>query len=254
MIPTNDLEEQQDKLENTLKKAWKLFDDTQQYLQGDFYDNPVPDFSRRSEQLVRDEQTTMAERLEHYSLSQLTSLINSCSACPLNATRTHSVPGEGVANAKVMVVGEGPGADEDRLGRPFVGRAGRYLDNWLAAISLDRKQNVYITNIVKCRPPNNRDPRPEEAQECLPYLKRQIALIKPASILCVGRIAIHFLLGREEGVGKLRGTFYRFEGIPVLVTYHPAAVLRNPNLRAPVWEDLKRLASYLAIPIPPTRT
>ena len=146
---------------------------------------------------------------------------------------------------RVMVIGEGPGADEDRSGRPFVGRAGQYLDRWLAAIDLDRKSNCYIGNIVKCRPPGNRDPLPGEAAACLPYLKRQIEILDPKCILTLGRIATQILCGRSEGIGKLRGQELDHAGIPVVATFHPSAVLRNTDLRAAVWEDLKRLRALL---------
>jgi uracil-DNA glycosylase family 4 len=143
-------------------------------------------------------------------------------------------------------VGEGPGFEEDRSGRPFVGPAGQYLDTWLAAIGLDRRRNAYIANIVKCRPPGNRDPLPEESAACLPYLQRQVALLRPRAILTVGRIATQVLTGRSEGIGQLRGSLHSYQGIPLVGTYHPSAVLRDKErLRAPVWEDLKRLRSLL---------
>jgi DNA polymerase len=140
-----------------------------------------------------------------------------------------------------MVVGEGPGAEEDRRGKPFVGRAGQYLDRWLAAVGLDRTSNCFIGNIVKCRPPGNRDPLPEESAACMPYLKEQIDILKPKAILTLGRIATQILCGRSEGIGKLRGEELDYLGIPVVPTYHPSAVLRNTDLRPAVWEDLKRL-------------
>jgi DNA polymerase len=149
-----------------------------------------------------------------------------------------------------MVIGEGPGAEEDACGRAFVGRAGKYLDSWLSSISMDRTTNVYIANIVKCRPPENRNPHPDEVQACIGYLKRQVQLIKPEIILLAGSVAARSLLDVPEGVGKLRGRFHRYEGIPVLVTYHPAGVLRNPEYRRPVWEDLKKVAAYLNIQLP----
>ena len=158
--------------------------------------------------------------------------------------------GEGKLQPLAMVVGEGPGADEDASGRPFVGRAGQYLDRWLASIGLSRQSNAYIANIVKCRPPGNRDPEADEVEACLPYLKRQVELIQPRSILCLGRTAAHTLLSSTDSIQQMRSRWYRFDSIPVLVTYHPSAVLRNPNLRAAVWEDLKRLAAFLKIEIP----
>ncbi len=169
-----------------------------------------------------------------------------CTKCPLAETRTHAVPGEGVSDHPlVMVIGEGPGADEDAQGRPFVGKAGQYLDKWLAAVDLSRAQNVFITNIVKCRPPNNRDPKPDEIFACRPYLRRQIALIKPKAILTLGRFASAEICNRQEGIGKIRGKVYSFEGVPVVPTYHPSGVLRNPEWRRPVWDDLRKLRELL---------
>ena len=145
----------------------------------------------------------------------------------------------------VMVIGEAPGGDEDVQGRPFVGKAGQYLDKWLSAIGLSRDTNCFIGNVIKCRPPANRDPQPDEIDACIPFLKRQIAIIKPKFILTVGRISSAVLSGQSAGIGRLRGRTYNFEGIPLIPTYHPSAVLRDPGLRAPVWEDLKRLKSEL---------
>lgn len=182
-------------------------------------------------------------------LKQLQHLVEACTKCKLSETRTHTVFGEGVIPARLMVIGEGPGAEEDASGRAFVGRAGKYLDSWLGAISMSRETNVYIANIVKCRPPENRNPESDEVAACIPYLKRQIQLVKPQIILLAGSVACHALLETTDGVGKLRGRFFRYEGIPVVATYHPAGVLRNEQLKRPVWEDLKKVAAYLAIPL-----
>jgi DNA polymerase len=152
-----------------------------------------------------------------------------------------TVPGAGALDPKVMVIGEGPGAEEDRRGEPFVGRAGQYLDRWLDAIGIKRETNAFIGNIVKCRPPGNRDPKPDESDACIGYLKEQIEIIRPATILAVGRIASGILIGSTGGIGSLRGKTYSYQGIPLVPTYHPAAVLRNPELRKPVWDDLQRL-------------
>lgn len=179
------------------------------------------------------------------SLAAVAGEIGVCEKCGLCSGRNHVVPGEGVLDPLVMVIGEGPGADEDRTGRPFVGRAGQYLDKWLAAIELSRDTNAFIGNVVKCRPPGNRDPLPDESIACRPYLDRQIEIIRPKAILTVGRIAAQQLLGTETGIGRLRGTTYRYNGTPLMATYHPSGVLRNPTLRAAVWEDLKRLRSFL---------
>jgi DNA polymerase len=174
-------------------------------------------------------------------LDDIARQVAACTACALHRERRNTVAGEGAIDPLVMVIGEGPGAEEDRSGKPFVGRAGNYLDRWLAAIDLDRKSNCFIGNIVKCRPPGNRDPLPEESAACLPYLKRQIEILKPKTILTLGRIATQILCGRSEGIGKLRGQKLDYLGVPVVATYHPSAVLRNTDLRAAVWEDLKRL-------------
>lgn len=175
--------------------------------------------------------------------------VDRCGKCKLCGTRNHTVFGEGALHPLVMVIGEGPGAEEDASGRPFVGRAGKYLDKWLAPIGLSRNANVFIGNIVKCRPPQNRVPEPDEIGACLPYLKRQIALLQPKLLLLSGSTAAHTILERFEGVGRLRGQTFEYEGIPAVVTYHPAGVLRNPEYRRPVWEDMKRIAHLLGLPI-----
>ncbi|HUX51387.1 MAG TPA: uracil-DNA glycosylase [Spirochaetia bacterium] len=172
--------------------------------------------------------------------------IAACTLCRLGETRRNTVPGIGVLDPLVMVIGEGPGADEDASGIPFVGPAGQYLDKWLEAVDLSRHKNVYIANIVKCRPPNNRDPQPDESQACSPYLLEQIALIRPKAILSVGRVASQILTGRLSTIGSLRGRVYEFHGIPLIPTYHPSGVLRNPDYRRPVWEDMKLLRSILS--------
>jgi DNA polymerase len=148
-----------------------------------------------------------------------------------------------------MVIGEGPGADEDVSGRPFVGRAGQLLDKMLASIGLSRENNCFIANVIKCRPPENRDPQPDETVACASFLARQIQLLQPRFILCAGRIAAHTLLNTSEPIGKLRGKFINFQAggreIPFLVTYHPSALLRNEDFKRPAWEDLKLLRSAL---------
>ena len=166
--------------------------------------------------------------------------------CTLSANRTVTVPGEGSVDPPVMFVGEGPGAEEDRTGRPFVGAAGQYLDTWLKPIGLERSQ-CFIANCVKCRPPQNREPHPDEIGACLPYLERQIAAVRPKIICCLGRIAAQTLLGTTSSLGALAaGRCTTGTGIPVVVTYHPSAVLRDKaGLRKPVWDDLKLLQRLL---------
>ncbi|GAB1718310.1 MAG: hypothetical protein NTAFB09_00410 [Nitrosospira sp.] len=146
--------------------------------------------------------------------------------------------GVGDRNADWLCIGEGPGEQEDAAGEPFVGQAGKLLDNMLAAVSLKRGLNVYIANVVKCRPPGNRNPTLEEAHQCEPYLARQIELIRPRLIIALGKVAAENLLGTEAGVGSLRGRLYRYCGIPVIVTYHPAYLLRTLSAKAKAWEDL----------------
>lgn len=170
--------------------------------------------------------------------SELQAQVKDCDACKLRAGCTQTVFGVGDENADWLFVGEGPGADEDERGEPFVGQAGKLLDNMLASIKLKRGTNVYIANIVKCRPPNNRAPEPNEVATCLPYLKRQIALIKPKLIVALGKTAATSLLGKEATLGSMRGTLHHFDGTPLLVTYHPAYLLRSPAEKAKAWQDL----------------
>jgi DNA polymerase len=144
-----------------------------------------------------------------------------------------------------MVIGEGPGSEEDKSGMPFVGPAGQLLDKMLMAIGLSRETNCFIGNIVKCRPPMNRDPAPDEQSSCMPYLDRQIEILKPKAFLAVGRIPAQALLGVKDGIGKLRGRRYEYKGIPLVATYHPSALLRDENYKRPAWEDLKLLRSIL---------
>lgn len=168
-----------------------------------------------------------------------------CRKCRLAAGRARAVPGEGAARPLVLVVGEGPGAEEDASGRPFVGPAGQLLDRMLAAIGLSRAENCYIANVVKCRPPMNRDPAPDEQAACIGYLERQVALLRPKAILAAGRVPAQALLGTKEGVGKLRGRVWDYGGLPLVASYHPSALLRNEELKRPAWEDLKLLKSLL---------
>jgi DNA polymerase len=184
------------------------------------------------------------------SLERIAEDVRACTACPLCKTRTNVVPGEGADKPLVMVIGEGPGADEDATGRPFVGRAGQLLDRMLDSrgkVGLFRNRNCYIANVLKCRPPNNRDPLPAEADACAPFLERQIALLAPKIILCAGKVAANRLLGNVEvqTIGSLRGRFHDLRGIPMLATYHPSALLRNENLKAPAWDDMRLLRARL---------
>ena len=161
-----------------------------------------------------------------------------CQACPLAATRTQTVFGVGDPHAEWLFVGEAPGAEEDKRGEPFVGQAGKLLDNMLAAIQLKRGDNVYIANVLKCRPPGNRDPHGEEVVKCAPYLQRQVELIKPRIIVALGKFAAQSLLKTDSSVAALRGRLHDYNGVPVVVTYHPAYLLRNLPDKARAWEDL----------------
>ncbi|PIW69244.1 MAG: uracil-DNA glycosylase [Ignavibacteriales bacterium CG12_big_fil_rev_8_21_14_0_65_30_8] len=173
------------------------------------------------------------------SLQKLEELINGCQKCVLAKNRNKFVFGSGNPNADVMVIGEGPGAEEDKQGLPFVGRAGKLLTDILKAINFTRDE-VFIANVVKCRPPGNRTPQQQEMDTCIPYLKKQIDLIKPKLILCLGLTAAQGILKLNTNLSSMRGKFYDFENTKVLVTYHPAALLRNPNWKKPAWEDVQK--------------
>jgi DNA polymerase len=177
-------------------------------------------------------------------LAELAKVVSVCTRCALHQSRKQTVFGVGNPNAKIMFIGEAPGADEDAKGEPFVGRAGQLLNKIIAAMGMKREE-VYIGNILKCRPPQNRDPLPSEVECCEEYLRAQIALIKPKYICALGRIAAHWLLKTEAPLGALRTGQHVYEGIPVIVTYHPAALLRNPAFKAPCWEDMKKLMALL---------
>ncbi len=169
---------------------------------------------------------------------ELKQAVPSCVACALHKGRTQTVFGVGDENADWMLIGEAPGAEEDRLGEPFVGQAGRLLDNMLAAIRLTRAQNVYIANVLKCRPPGNRNPEPEEIAKCTPHLTRQIELVKPKLIVAMGRFAAQTLLGTDATIASLRGKVHQYAGVPLIVTYHPAYLLRNLPDKSKAWADL----------------
>jgi DNA polymerase len=177
-------------------------------------------------------------------LAELAKTVSVCTRCALHESRTQTVFGVGNPHAKLMFIGEAPGADEDAKGEPFVGRAGQLLNKIIGAMGMTREE-VYIGNILKCRPPQNRDPQPSEVACCEEYLRAQIALIKPKYICALGRIAAHWLLKTEAPLGALRAGTHTYEGIPVVVTYHPAALLRNPAFKQPCWDDMKKLMALL---------
>lgn len=172
------------------------------------------------------------------SLESVAALIAACRLCPLCEGRTKTVPGEGNPSARLMLVGEGPGESEDLSGRPFVGRAGELLDKILISMDAPR-ETVFIANVVKCRPPRNRAPLPDEREACRPYLRQQIGLVRPNVILALGSTAAEALLGVKRPLIELRNRVHQWEGIPLIVTYHPAALLRNPNWKRPAWDDVR---------------
>jgi uracil-DNA glycosylase family 4 len=178
-----------------------------------------------------------ASAVENLDWSELQQCVATCSRCELAQSRRQTVFGVGNQDAEWMIVGEAPGAEEDRRGEPFVGRAGQMLDEMLRAIGQSRN-SVFIANTLKCRPPNNRDPKPAEAAACRDYLNRQIALVQPKVILAVGKIAAQNLLGRDDPVGRMRGRGHDLNGIPLVVTYHPAYLLRSPSQKSKSWSDL----------------
>jgi DNA polymerase len=179
-----------------------------------------------------------ADPLAEASLDDVAAAVRDCTQCRLCENRTNAVPGEGPGDTRLVVVGEGPGAVEDETGRPFVGRAGDLLTEILAAIELPREQ-VFICNVVKCRPPKNRKPQQDEIDACVPYLHRQLAVIKPAVILAMGGTAAETLLNTRQSLGTLRNQVHEFRGTPLVVTYHPAALLRNPHWKKPTWDDVR---------------
>ncbi len=235
-------------LSNKLKKALE----TQKEIFGDLlYEGLITDGEKSSEDAIGEIEPVEKIEVETSSslfasdfqkaetLGELESKINSCLKCQLGRTRQNFVFGVGNPSADVMLIGEAPGAEEDRLGEPFVGRAGKLLNDILKAINFNRAE-VYIANIVKCRPPGNRNPFPEEMETCIPYLYKQIELVKPKLILALGLVAATGLLKKKTTLTKLRGNVYEFNGIKTMVTYHPAALLRNPHWKKFAWEDVQK--------------
>ncbi len=195
---------------------------------------------------------SLAERLP--ILKVLAEEVSVCRKCPnLAATRTQTVFADGSPTARLMFIGEAPGADEDRTGVPFVGRAGQLLTDMITKGMGLKRQEVYIANILKCRPPENRDPTGEESANCLPYLERQIDLIRPQFICLLGRVAVQYLLGTTLSMSRLRGKWQRYRGIPAIVTYHPAYLLRNPSAKKDAWDDLQLLMTAMGLPLPSRR-
>lgn len=230
------------------KEIKQLVSDIQRYImqQEDLFGNVIPVEVRTRAKSARpvdpvsllktiDETWVHAESLDDFNRQ-----ICTCVKCPLGHTRTKFVFGVGNPHADIMFIGEAPGADEDAQGEPFVGRAGQLLNKILEAIGFKREE-VYICNLLKCRPPGNRDPETSEVETCTPYLWKQIELLKPKIIVALGRLTGQFLLKTNDGLGKLRGKVHELQGTKLIVTYHPAALLRNPAWKRPTWEDMQML-------------
>lgn len=179
-------------------------------------------------------------------LENISSDISTCKKCDLCRDRRHTVPGEGNPTARIMFIGEAPGQDEDRLGRPFVGPAGKLLDAIIEKGMKRERAEVYICNIVKCRPPKNRNPLPAEINACTPYLEQQIDAVRPAVICALGKVAAHWLLDSQAPMSRLRGRTHHFQGIPVIPTYHPSYLLRNPAAKIQTWEDIQKVMEVSA--------
>lgn len=206
-------------------------------------------FKPMEEQQDRDSQPDIQEESDRdmsveEELRKVEQQVVNCTKCRLHETRTQGVFARGRADSDLMLIGEGPGADEDREGEPFVGRAGKLLDEIITAMGLERDE-VYITNIVKSRPPQNRDPRADEIQACWPYLERQIELVEPEVIMTLGKPATNTLLDRNSPMYEMRGKWFKYEGIPLLPTYHPAYLLRSPSQKKKVWADVKKVLGFL---------
>ncbi|MCL2296836.1 MAG: uracil-DNA glycosylase [Proteobacteria bacterium] len=199
---------------------------------GEAFPSPLPQEEREASP------DTRAQRIAQLSWDDFVADVAACTACDLCKTRTKPVPGVGDVRARWLFVGEGPGAEEDKKGEPFVGQAGLLLDQMLAALGMKRGDDVYIANVLKCRPPNNRAPTPQEADACRPYLERQIALIQPKIIVALGKSAAMLLLNTDASIASLRGRVHRYRETPLVVTYHPAYLLRSPADKAKSWEDL----------------
>jgi DNA polymerase len=226
--------------------------DMEQFFTGGF---TVKGKALPSEPQQKADDTNAAETTAE--LEKIADEVRQCHKCGLGSLRTNAVPGEGDSNARILFVGEGPGADEDAQGRPFVGRAGQLLDKIISAMGLNRSE-VFIANIIKCRPPDNRDPHPDEIISCLPYLQRQIELISPEIIIALGAHAARTLLNTNKPIGQLRGRFHEYYAglgrppVKLMATYHTAYLLRNYSQenRKRVWEDMKQVLAELGLPVP----
>ncbi|HPO61888.1 MAG TPA: uracil-DNA glycosylase [Candidatus Kapabacteria bacterium] len=244
-----------ERLNSYLKQYRQIYGDTIYIdktilLSCNIHKEKTNDFSDKKQEVFAENENILINDLDLFenedtlkeckSLGEFKHLISGCQKCPLGATRKNFVFGSGNPNADLMIIGEAPGADEDLQGEPFVGRAGQLLTNILNAIKFDRK-DVFIANILKCRPPENRRPLPTEVKECLPYLEQQIKLVKPKYILILGLTAANSLLNNTLQMGEIRGKLFEYQGIKTMVTYHPSALLRNPNWKPFVWKDVQLL-------------
>ncbi|GMO51314.1 MAG: uracil-DNA glycosylase [Termitinemataceae bacterium] len=213
----------------------------------EFKDDVIPPWqSEHKKDASAEFQKTAALPTTANDLKKIAGLVAECTLCALHRTRLNTVPGEGVPHPLVMIIGEAPGADEDKSGRPFVGAAGALLDKMLESIALSRKTNCFIANIVKCRPPENRDPASNETSSCFGFLQKQVDLLKPTLILSLGNVSAKTLLKTETGISRLRGNWEEFCGIPLMPTFHPSYLLRDASQKAAAWDDLKMLCARLA--------
>ncbi|MFB3851865.1 MAG: uracil-DNA glycosylase family protein [Acidobacteriota bacterium] len=199
-------------------------------------------FEREKKELQKTDKIQLLEKLRKK--------IGNCKLCELHLKRSNIVFGTGNPEAKIMFIGEAPGEEEDIQGEPFVGRAGQLLTDIITKGMRIAREDVYIANIVKCRPPENRTPKPMEALTCLPFLKGQISIISPQVIVCLGKVAVSFLLQRSEPIGQLRGKWFDYNGIPVMATFHPSYLLRTPSAKADVWKDIQEVMKKVGLPIP----
>ena len=213
----------------------RFFEQTKETFGPKFYENC----------LSGDNEDSNTKSIFSDQLSEFGESISSCQECQLGKHRNKFVFGIGDPHANLMFIGEAPGKDEDLKGEPFVGKAGKLLDKILSAINMNRHENVYICNVLKCRPPQNRDPLPEEVEKCEPYLIHQIKLIRPQLIVALGRIAATTLLRIDGNLKSMRGKLHDYHGTPLRVTYHPAALLRNPGFKRPTWEDFQFIRDFI---------
>lgn len=205
--------------------------------------------SRQHDEAGPAQQKKKADEAAPTTLSEVREELGECTRCDLCEGRTNIVFGVGSSDARLMFIGEAPGYNEDKKGEPFVGKAGALLDRMIGAMTLSR-QEVYIANVLKCRPPNNRDPSPREVATCSPFLEKQVAAIQPEVIVALGKFASNMLTGNDGPLGRIRGRWHQYEGVPVMPTYHPAYLLRSPNQKGKTWDDLKKVMSKLGLEIP----